>query len=67
MDILTILQIIQIATGIGQSLADGTHVQGDLATIAALEDLVTRVIAAHQSEVGQPMDLSKFQHIDPIV
>ncbi len=66
MDVLAILQIIQMATNIGQSLASGTHVQGDLATVAALEDLVGRVIAAHHAESGQPMDLSKFQHIDPI-
>ncbi len=66
MDITAILQMIQIATNIGQSLADGTHVQGDVATIAALEDLVAKVLAAHQAEVGAPMDLSKFQHQDHI-
>jgi len=66
MDIAALIGIIQIATNIAQSMAQGTHVQGDVATIAALEDLVAKVLAAHQAEVGAPMDLTKFVHQDHI-
>jgi hypothetical protein len=60
MDPLVILQIIEVATGLAKTALDGTRVSGDLATVAALEDLVAKVLAAHQAETGSPMDLSKF-------
>ncbi len=60
MDIKQILEIIEVATGLAKVAADGTRAQGDVETIAALEDLVGKTIAAHEAETGQPMDLSKF-------
>ncbi len=62
MELKDIIAIIQVATGIAQSMAVGTKAKGDVATIAALEDIIEKTVAAYMSEVGQPMDLSKFQH-----
>jgi hypothetical protein len=61
-----IFGIIKTAIGIAEEVTSGMHIEGDVKTVAAFEDLVAQVFAAHKAETGQPMDLSKFQHIDPI-
>lgn len=62
MDPVIIFGIIKTALNIAEGLTSGTHVQGDIATIAALEEIVQQTLTAHQSETGAPMDLSKFHH-----
>lgn len=67
MDLQGILRIIEMATSLAQIAASGTRAAGDVQTIAALEQLTATVIALHEAESGQPMDLSKFTpktHID---
>ncbi len=67
MDMQLILGIIGAATGIAQQISSGTVAGRSVEIIAALEDIVAKALQAHQDAVGQPMDLSKFQHQDPIL
>lgn len=67
MDIAAILAIISAATGIAQDITNGTAAGKTVQIAAALEDIVAKTIQAHSDAVGQPMDLSKFHHQDPIV
>lgn len=66
MTIQEILAIIELAIGLAQNIASNTHAQADVATVAALEQLMAQVLTAYQSEVGQPMDLAKLVQEPPI-
>lgn len=67
MNLQDILAIIGAATGIAQEISNGTEAERSVEIIAALEEIVAKAIQAHQDAAGQPMDLSKFQHQDPIL
>ena len=67
MDIQDILAIIGAATGVAQELAAGTTAEHSVEIVAALEDIVAKALKFHVEHVGEPMDLTKFHHQDPIL
>lgn len=66
MDLLTILSIIELSTGLAQTAVSGTKASGTVGSVVALEQIVGKVLSLHLAEAGAPMDLTKFQHEDHI-
>lgn len=66
MDLQEILAIIELSTGLAQTAVSGTKIAGAVTSIMALEQIVGKALALHMSEVGTPMDVTKFHHEDRI-